>query len=123
MTDDFEFAFRGCEINERTERERRAREERVRRMTCALTESAVALHGLSKRLGQRPFSADPDVSALVVACNAVQLTVETVLRGMVFERDYGMSGMLKYPGLREWFAEADAEETQPTTDQGGSDHG
>ena len=104
--DDFERATRGCEITDASEREKARRQDSVKRIIEVLTESALVLNKLCDSVDARP---NDDTEDLVVAISAIQVVVEIMLRNEVLTRDYGVTGMLKYPGLREWFKAKDAE--------------
>jgi hypothetical protein len=104
--DDIERATRGCDITDPGEREKARRRDVVKCIEEALTDSAIALEKLCCSVDARP---NDDTEDLVVAISAIHLVVQHVLRNEVLTRDYGTQGMLKYPGLREWFKAKDAE--------------
>lgn len=92
------------------ERERKRREDAVKVITEALTESALSLH----RLTTEAELDDPNEAfeEVIVSLSALQLVIETMLRNELLARDYGVAGMLKYPGLREWFDSADQKKAE-----------
>jgi hypothetical protein len=102
--DDFERATRGCVITEASEREKARRESSVRRIIEVLTESAVVLNKVCDSVDARP---NDDIEDLVLAISGIQLVVELMLRNEILTRDYNQTGLLKYPGLREWFQAKD----------------